>query len=337
MSTQKNNLSKTVLVVDDVPANLSLLLNHLRALDYHVLVAESGMSALEQMQHIRPDIILLDVMMPGVDGYETCQLIKANELTKEIPVIFVTALTESADRLRGFEVGGVDFVSKPIEITEVAARINTHIMLNDLQRELAKKNLELKTSLRSTDIALNTEMQLRRQSQTDKEMLVELAMHQGEQLKLIMRSVFEQGTDKSDVWQLLFRPILADLARGQSIVGKMNDQLLNNQTMSLLDIQTMIDEMHSACESVESGLYALAPKLSKLAIDQDKLNQISDRELEILKCLANGQTNEEIALDLNLASATVRTYRIRIMRKLGIHDVAGLVKFALRHGLTSID
>lgn len=96
----------TVLIVDDTPANLALLFDYLEQEGFTVLVAESGVLALEQLSRFKPDIILLDVMMPGLDGFDTCRLLKANQDTCEIPVIFLTTLTDTYDKVRGFEVGG---------------------------------------------------------------------------------------------------------------------------------------------------------------------------------------------------------------------------------------
>ena len=103
---EQNPTVLTVLIVDDVPANLALLFDYLEQEGFRVLVAQSGANALLQIQHLKPDIILLDVMMPGLDGFETCRLLKGNAETCEIPIIFLTALDDPVDKVRGFELGG---------------------------------------------------------------------------------------------------------------------------------------------------------------------------------------------------------------------------------------
>ncbi|NWA26548.1 response regulator transcription factor [Pseudomonas gingeri] len=116
-----------VLIVDDTPDNLALLSDALDEAGYMVLVALDGLSALNRIERRRPDLILLDAMMPGLDGFETCRRIKAQPESADIPVLFMTALTESRHVVQGFEVGGCDYVTKPIQIDEVLARVAAHL------------------------------------------------------------------------------------------------------------------------------------------------------------------------------------------------------------------
>jgi PAS domain S-box-containing protein len=125
-----------ILVVDDVPANLSILLDLLSGAGFAVSVAEDGESALEQVDYVRPELILLDVMMPGLDGFETCQRLKSNPATRDIPVIFMTGLTDTVDKLKGFEFGAVDYITKPFQHEEVLARVSTHLELQQLKQRL---------------------------------------------------------------------------------------------------------------------------------------------------------------------------------------------------------
>jgi DNA-binding response OmpR family regulator len=120
-------LSDVVLIVDDVPENLSILHTLLDESGYTVLVATDGISALDRVQLLPPDLILLDAIMPGLDGFETCQRLKDNIDTRGIPVIFMTGLTETEHILRGFQAGGIDYITKPIRPAEVVARIASHL------------------------------------------------------------------------------------------------------------------------------------------------------------------------------------------------------------------
>lgn len=133
----------TILVVDDNVTNLNILLDYLNELSYKVLIAANGEQALQQLQHIHPDVILLDVMMPGIDGFETCLRLKASPDTRDIPVIFMTALTDTIDKIRGFAVGGVDYITKPFQHEEVLARLKAHLTIRKLQQELVQKNHDL--------------------------------------------------------------------------------------------------------------------------------------------------------------------------------------------------
>ncbi|WP_375507380.1 response regulator [uncultured Caballeronia sp.] len=132
-----------VLIVDDMPANLSVMVESLEDQGYRVLVALDGLEALERAAFSQPDLILLDVKMPGIDGYETCRRLKANSDTNEIPVIFMTSMSAAADVVEGLAAGGVDYVTKPIRVDEVVARIGTHLSLRTLQRQLVTRNLQL--------------------------------------------------------------------------------------------------------------------------------------------------------------------------------------------------
>ncbi|MCQ4296477.1 response regulator [Pseudomonas stutzeri] len=116
-----------VMIVDDVPDNLALLSGALDQAGYMVLVALDGLSALERMQRLKPDIVLLDAMMPGLDGFDTCRRIKAQTELEDVPVLFMTALTESEHVLAGFEAGGIDYVTKPIHPEQVLARVAAHL------------------------------------------------------------------------------------------------------------------------------------------------------------------------------------------------------------------
>jgi DNA-binding NarL/FixJ family response regulator len=116
-----------VLIVDDTPDNLALLSDALDLAGYMVLVAMDGTSALERMQRRRPDVVLLDAMMPGIDGFETCRRIKAQAELADIPVLFMTALSDSEHVLEGFAAGGIDYVTKPIRTDEVLARVAAHL------------------------------------------------------------------------------------------------------------------------------------------------------------------------------------------------------------------
>jgi signal transduction histidine kinase len=133
----------TILIVDDNLTNLSVLFDSLEGVGFRVLVATNGEAALAGISQTLPDIILLDVQMPGIDGFEMCRRLKASETTRNIPVIFMTALTESVDEVKGLRLGAVDYITKPIRVETVLARINTHLTIRNLQRSLQKQNAEL--------------------------------------------------------------------------------------------------------------------------------------------------------------------------------------------------
>ena len=128
-------MTSRILVVDDAPANIQTLSAVLKAQGYQISIAVNGRQALEVLERVRPDLILLDIMMPEMDGFETCQRIKASTAWREIPIIFLTAKTETADIVRGFDLGAVDYVAKPFSAHELLARVKTHLTLDHLFRE----------------------------------------------------------------------------------------------------------------------------------------------------------------------------------------------------------
>jgi putative two-component system response regulator len=138
-----DSLNATVMVVDDTPANLKLLEELLVAKNYRVLEFPNGAMALAAAAREPPDLILLDIMMPGMDGFEVCRRLKADPGLRDIPVIFISAAEDTANKIRAFGEGGVDYVSKPFQEEEVLARVNAHINLRRMRIELEKHNFHL--------------------------------------------------------------------------------------------------------------------------------------------------------------------------------------------------
>ena len=135
--------TETILVIDDTPTNLRVVSAFLEEAGYRVLVAEDGNDAKDVICQRSPDLILLDVLMPGPNGYETCLELKSSPKTRDIPVIFMTALSETSEKVKGFQVGGVDYITKPFQQEEVLARVKTHLVLRKLRSQLEAKNRQL--------------------------------------------------------------------------------------------------------------------------------------------------------------------------------------------------
>ncbi|MBD8526100.1 hybrid sensor histidine kinase/response regulator [Pseudomarimonas arenosa] len=152
----------TILLVDDSSVLLDALKEQLWTYGLKVRLAHDGAEALLQAEQVMPDLILLDVMMPGIDGFETCRQLKRNPNTRAIPVIFMTALQHTEDKLAGFEAGGVDYLTKPVDIAEVVARIGTHLNLRATQRALQQ---EVERRQRVEEVLLQNEAGLRQQAE----------------------------------------------------------------------------------------------------------------------------------------------------------------------------
>ncbi len=149
--------TQTILIVDDEITNLGMLSNYLGETGYQVLTARDGELGLQKAQYALPDLILLDVVLPGIDGFETCRRLKADKTTKEIPVIFITILEDTADKVKGFAVGGVDYIPKPFQKEEVLARLTAHLRIRSLTDALeeAKASLERQVEARTKALQIS--------------------------------------------------------------------------------------------------------------------------------------------------------------------------------------
>ncbi len=145
--TEQDNSSSIILVVDDDPSSLGVIVEYLKGHGFQIVISQDGESGLKRAEYARPDLILLDVTMPGIDGFETCRRLKANEHTREIPVIFLTALSDTVDKIKGFEAGGVDYITKPFQEAEVIVRIETHLRLRRMQERLESQNDRLRREI----------------------------------------------------------------------------------------------------------------------------------------------------------------------------------------------
>lgn len=145
MLTPNDNYS--ILIVDDNPTNLEVLSESLSDGGFQVAVAIDGESALEQINYHPPNLILLDVMMPGIDGFETCKRLKENPQTQDIPVIFMTALSDAEHKIEGFSLGAIDYITKPFRYEEVMARVRVHLQVQTLTQTLQSQNQQLKVEV----------------------------------------------------------------------------------------------------------------------------------------------------------------------------------------------
>jgi two-component system, cell cycle sensor histidine kinase and response regulator CckA len=182
----------TILAVDDTPTNLEVLFDLLGNSGFRVLVAEDGESAIDKANYAHPDLILLDVLMPGIDGFETCRRLKANEATRSIPIIFLTALTDVVDKVSGFDLGAVDFITKPLQCEEVLARVKIQLRLQNLTKQLQSQIEQehligeiaqgIRRSLKLDEILQTTVDQVRRFLQTDRVVIFRLRSNFGGQV-----------------------------------------------------------------------------------------------------------------------------------------------------------
>ena len=147
MTSHKTSDNNIILIVVNTPNSLGVLVDYLKGFGFKVVVANSGESALTLLEYVNPDIILLDVLLPGFDGFETCRRLKSHETTRDIPVIFITTMANTMDKVRGFAMGAVDYITRPIQTEEVLARLKTHLTMQSLQKSLAEQNARLEQEI----------------------------------------------------------------------------------------------------------------------------------------------------------------------------------------------
>ncbi|MCI0396587.1 MAG: response regulator transcription factor [Chloroflexi bacterium] len=328
---------RIILIIDDNITNLKVAVDYLQAYGFEIIVARNGATGIERARFARPDLILLDVQMAGLDGFETCRRLKANLETAAIPIIFMTALSDPLDRVKGLEAGAVDYVVKPIEEAEILARVKTHLALRELQAQLQQQNEQLEERVRERTAALEAEIAQRKRSQEEKEHLFDLVHQQSEQLRDLTNLFVEnQQQHNQDLAQVVNEEIGRELTLlalrleqvRQILVKQVGLSQALNEVNAALDI---LQGVRQQTQQVTSELTQL-PSNNQSLLANPLLN-LSTREVEVLQLLVQGRSNAEIATLLVLSKSTVSTYRQRIMDKLDIHDLPALVKFAIQHNL----
>ena len=337
------NSKGDVLVVDDTPDNLRLLIEIFSAAGYTVRPAPSGILALEALREWLPDLILLDIMMPHLGGFDLCRQLKADERTRNIPVIFLSALHEVIDKITAFTVGGVDYITKPFEAKEVLVRVETHLTIRRLQRDLQLSNdtLEEKVRDRTAELAaantnLQAEIERRKRQQQEKDRLFAVVSQQCEQLrKLTTLLIQSQQSERQGLAANLHNEIAQKIELAQSGVT------LAQQLLSADNLELVAEHLSSAGQVLaHMGRYVAQvtsdlpqPTPHEKDVSENPLVKLTVREREVLQLLAQGKSSPAIGDILNIAVASVYTYNRRIKDKLDLHDLPSLTKFALDHHL----
>jgi DNA-binding response OmpR family regulator/DNA-binding CsgD family transcriptional regulator len=297
---------QTILIVDDVPANLGVLLDFLDTAGYQVLVAESGESALAQLAYATPDIILLDVTMPGIDGYETCRRLKRDARWRDTPVLFLTALNETMDKVRAFEVGAVDFISKPLHPEEVLARVRAHLQIRSLQQDLEDKNALLEEA-----IALRIEAENQLQQSLDRAVLIVRDRSKIQFCTRLARRLLDRYFPDARGEGVLPEALVQWSANGHSTEPWTTQQDETRlQARMFAETQPGASFMLLLEEHAVSG----ASPASLLCLG------LTRREAEVLFWIAHGKSSPEIAIILEAALNTVKKHVQNILLKLGVES-----------------
>jgi DNA-binding response OmpR family regulator/DNA-binding CsgD family transcriptional regulator len=284
-----------LLLVDDVPANLGALGEFLVAAGAKVFIAQSGEAALARLATGAPDLILLDVTMPGIDGFEVCRRLKAQPAWAGVPVLFITALDDTDDKLAGFAIGGVDYITKPFHPEEVLARVATHLKLRALQRELAAQAAELQARNELLEVEVQRRVATERAMQRSLDRAVLVATPAGavqfcsdRAARLLARFFPDQPAER----------VPAALLRGDPVPG--------------------LIAAHSTRADSDVVLWLLEEKPAEPTPVLLESLGLTPREAEILFWIAQGKTNAEIGTILGLAPNTVKKHVYNLLPKMGL-------------------
>jgi DNA-binding NarL/FixJ family response regulator len=302
MGTPTPREGDVVLIVDDVPDNLAVLADVLGAAGHVVLVATDGERALETARRTVPDVILLDAVMPGLDGFETCRRLKAAEETREIPVVFMTGLTETEHVLAGFAAGGIDYVTKPIQPAEVVARIGAHV-------QSARRVTRARDAIEASGSAI---------------VVVDVAGRTILRTRQAMRwlaAYFEGGPDESalppEVWRWMQGASVGGGSAPDVLVRERGEQrlkLIYGGPVTGGGFLLKLEETRREAEPVPlADTYNLTP-----------------RELEVLLWVAKGKTNRDIGDILGMSPRTVNKHLEHIYEKLGVETRTAAAALAMR-------
>lgn len=286
-----------ILVVDDKPENISLLLNMFGDKGYQVRPAISGEIALKAIEEEIPDLILLDIMMPGLDGYEVSRILKSQEKTKNVPIIFISARGRVEDRVKGFEAGGVDYISKPFHCEGVLARVETQLSLRRMQaqlmleiqgRKLAQESL-LKAYSRLEDLVKERTAELARKSESLEERNIALNV-------LLERRDEEKREYEENMLKNLEKLIFPYLKKLRDISG-------DGKQRTLLEIiQNNLEEITSSFTFNKNDLFS----------------KLTPTQVQIANFIKQGLSTKEISSLLNLSPHTISCHRQEIRKRLSL-------------------
>jgi DNA-binding NarL/FixJ family response regulator len=298
-----------VLIVDDTPDNLAMLSSALVSAGYAVLVALDGASALERIARLTPDVILLDAIMPGMDGFETCERIKNNQLYKHIPVIFMTALADTQHVVNGFRVGGVDYVTKPIRPDEVVARIAAHVRRAASQRHA---DIVLELSSRAAVIATAHGEVLWHSALAPSRLM---HFYAGDSNMIAMTGPLTRLPTVLTNWLMGYAAAPAE-ERAQTVGILPNGERLVARIAGAANRGSWIvifEEHADGRDTTELGLRFC----------------LTQREAEVLLWLSRGKTNRDIGEILGMAPRTVNKHLEHIFEKLGVETRTAAAAAAL--------
>ena len=297
---------EVVLVVDDVPWSLGALFAELEAAGYTVISAADGSQALQRLQWVSPDAILMDAMMPGLDGFETCRRIKAEPAWSHVPVIFMTGLSQTAEVLRGFDAGGVDYVVKPVRAQEVLARLATHVR-NARTARMARAAVDVGGH---GVLLIDAQQRVAWQSPQAQQWLAEFCTPPG-------------GTPDL-AW-------LGDPADGGGSDVR-DGEAASTTPRSITRDGRVLMALQVGSAGLGEVMWLLSTRPAQAVEETSRLAAaaLTAREAEVLSWIAKGKTNRDIGDILGISSRTVNKHLEHVFEKLGVETRAAAAALAIR-------
>lgn len=291
-----------IVIVDDNPNNLTLLAGILREAGFRVRVAKSGVQAIEQITFQLPELVMLDIKMPEMDGYEVCRRLKADDKLRAVPVIFISALDDTDDKVRGFALGAVDYVVKPFQAAEVLARAAAQIEIYRLRRELESRNHELKTVNEKLELASRTDLLT---ALANRRAFVEQAEHEIERFRRSGR---------------IFSIVLADIdffkkindtyghAGGDFVLRKVADALSSNVRKQDLVARWGGEEFILLLpETNSAGAFVIAEKIRSLL--NDTVFDFESHQIRLSMTFGVAEFDKQSSLNDSIARADAALYQ----------------------------
>ncbi|HBL62419.1 MAG TPA: hybrid sensor histidine kinase/response regulator [Cyanobacteria bacterium UBA8803] len=339
-SSQAEATKGDILVVDDQPNNLRLLSNLLTEHGYQVRKVLSGHLALKAIQVNPPDLILLDILMPEIDGYEVCSLLKASEQTRDIPVIFLSALNETIDKVKAFQLGGVDYISKPFQLEEVVARVENQLTIRQLSLQLKDQNAQLQQEIRNritTELALldlNQELENRVATRTEE---LRLANEKLQQLEVQLRQALTQEKELNQFYNRIlatiaheYRTPLTALSSSAQILDLYRDKLTPEKQHKHL--QRMQSAVKHLTRLVNDVLFLSKTELDKVDLTPVPL-KLAEFCREIVEELQLTATNRHTLQFNYQENCPEREWDERVLRQILTNLLSNAIKYSPNGGV----
>ncbi|WP_300674547.1 response regulator [Desulfoluna sp.] len=306
LSEDVNHAEANILVVDDNPENLRILVQLLTEAGYKVHAASKGSLALGAVERSLPDLILLDIKMSGMDGYEVCSRLKAEGRTSEIPVIFISALDDSEDKVKGFGLGCADYITKPFQFEEVLARVQTHLGFFKLKKQLNEKILLLHHEI------------------IERQRVEAMLQEKHDQMELNVAQRTAELREKSRHLEEVNQALKSMLDHRDLEKRAIEDNMAVNLKKYVHPYleqmrRTIAGEEHRTClKIIETNLNELVVPISNCI--SSKYIDLTPTEIRVADLIRQDKGSKEIAEQLNLSISTVSNFRHNIRKKLGLNN-----------------